>query len=115
MNIKVAGADRVGAHCRHSSARGVPTYSPQNADGWKVEMGNVGRAYFDWRYKGLGVQLPPPVTATAAPVPVKQAAISISPAIGDTTTGITVTGSNFPARATVSISIRMWWQGIPIS
>ncbi len=26
------------------------TYTPSNPDGWTVEMGNVGRHYFDWRY-----------------------------------------------------------------
>ena len=26
------------------------TYTPSNADGWKVEMGNVGLHYYRWRY-----------------------------------------------------------------
>lgn len=26
------------------------TYTPDNPDGWKVEMGNVGRHYYTWRY-----------------------------------------------------------------
>jgi hypothetical protein len=26
------------------------TYTPDNAPEWRVEMGNVGRHYFDWRY-----------------------------------------------------------------
>lgn len=26
------------------------TYTPSNPEGWTVEMGNVGRHYFDWRY-----------------------------------------------------------------
>jgi hypothetical protein len=30
--------------------RRVLTYTPANTDPWKVEMGNVGRQYFDWRY-----------------------------------------------------------------
>lgn len=36
------------------------TYTPSNADGWKVEMGNVGRHYYTWRY---GTQ--PPSTPAA--------------------------------------------------
>lgn len=28
------------------------TYTPDNPDGWKVEMGNVGRHYYSWRYGG---------------------------------------------------------------
>ncbi len=30
--------------------RRVLTYTPQNAPGWQVEAGNVGRHYFEWRY-----------------------------------------------------------------
>ncbi|MBV9790240.1 MAG: hypothetical protein JOZ51_18770 [Chloroflexi bacterium] len=30
--------------------RRVLTYTPTNPDGWKVEMGNVGRHYYTWRY-----------------------------------------------------------------
>lgn len=36
------------------------TYTPSNADGWKVEMGNVGRHYYTWRYGTL-----PPSTPAA--------------------------------------------------
>jgi len=36
--------------------RRVLTYSPDNPRGWQVEMGNVGRHYYFWRY---GEQLPP--------------------------------------------------------
>lgn len=28
------------------------TYTPDNPDGWKVEMGNVGQHYYKWRYGG---------------------------------------------------------------
>jgi hypothetical protein len=34
--------------------RRVLTYVPENPAGWQVEMGNVGRHYFDWRYGRLG-------------------------------------------------------------
>jgi hypothetical protein len=30
--------------------RRVLTYTPSNLDGWKLEMGNVGRHYYTWRY-----------------------------------------------------------------
>jgi hypothetical protein len=30
--------------------RRVLTYSPDNPEGWQVEMGNVGRHYYFWRY-----------------------------------------------------------------
>ncbi|MCL5957997.1 MAG: glycoside hydrolase family 99-like domain-containing protein [Chloroflexi bacterium] len=32
--------------------RRILTYTPSNPDGWKVEMGNVGRHYYTWRYGG---------------------------------------------------------------
>ena len=35
--------------------RRVLTYVADNPAGWQVEMGNVGRHYFDWRYGNLGV------------------------------------------------------------
>jgi hypothetical protein len=31
--------------------RRVLTYVADNPPGWQVEMGNVGRHYYDWRYK----------------------------------------------------------------
>jgi hypothetical protein len=37
--------------------RRVLTYSPDNPQGWQVEMGNVGRHYYRWRY---GEELPAP-------------------------------------------------------
>ncbi|HEX5165246.1 MAG TPA: hypothetical protein VFV93_07620, partial [Thermomicrobiales bacterium] len=40
--------------------RRVLTYTPANPAGWQVEMGNIGRHYYAWRY----AQLP---TAPAAP------------------------------------------------
>ncbi|NJN18654.1 MAG: hypothetical protein HC822_21560 [Oscillochloris sp.] len=44
--------------------RRVLTYVPSNPDGYKVEMGNVGQHYFQWRYPHLGQPWvgPEPVT-----------------------------------------------------
>ena len=42
------------------------TYNPANSDGWKVEAGNVGQHYYEWRYG----QMPPVVTPpTPSPTP----------------------------------------------
>jgi hypothetical protein len=42
--------------------RRVLTYTPANPAGYLVEMGNVGRHYYGWRYEGLGkAPGPPPV------------------------------------------------------
>ena len=35
--------------------RRVLTYTPANAPGWRIEMGNIGRHYYTWRY---GVEPP---------------------------------------------------------
>jgi Tol biopolymer transport system component len=43
--------------------RRVLTYTPDNPAGYKVEMGNVGQHYFQWRYPHLG-------TPWAAPEPI---------------------------------------------
>ncbi|MFL5735099.1 MAG: cellulase family glycosylhydrolase [Chloroflexia bacterium] len=43
--------------------RRVLTYVPTNPDGFKVEMGNIGQHYYDWRYKQPGAT----PTRTAAP------------------------------------------------
>ncbi|HKP51622.1 MAG TPA: hypothetical protein VJ183_03120 [Chloroflexia bacterium] len=32
------------------------TYNPQNPSEWQVEMANVGRSYFEWRYRGRAVE-----------------------------------------------------------
>lgn len=41
------------------------TYTPSNADGWKVEMGNVGRHYYTWRYGTEPPATPAPGNPTA--------------------------------------------------
>lgn len=46
--IKVGGRDRLIMF--QAFQRRILTYSPTNADAWKVEMGNVGAQYFSWRY-----------------------------------------------------------------
>jgi hypothetical protein len=94
ISIKVGNEDRW--VLMQAFQRRILTYSPYNPDGWKVEMANVGRAYFDWRYKQVG---------QATPAPVVVASISISPASGENGTQITVSGKNFPAHAAVNIAV----------
>ena len=47
-SIKVAGRDRMVLF--QAFQRRLLTYSPDNPEGWKVEMGNVGTQYYSWRY-----------------------------------------------------------------
>lgn len=51
--IKVGGNDRMVLF--QAFQRRVLTYSPDNAPGWKVEMGNVGAQYYTWRYENPGL------------------------------------------------------------
>ena len=50
VQASVAGRERwVMLQCYE---RRCLTYTPGNPDGWKVEAGNVGRHYYEWRYNG---------------------------------------------------------------
>jgi hypothetical protein len=51
--VKVGGKDR--DVLVQAFERRVLTYDPANPAGWQVEMGNVGRHYYLWRY---GEELP---------------------------------------------------------
>ncbi len=46
--VKVGGVER--DVLVQAFQRRVLTYTPTNPEGWKVEMGNVGRHYYTWRY-----------------------------------------------------------------
>ncbi|HET8628464.1 MAG TPA: glycoside hydrolase family 76 protein [Thermomicrobiales bacterium] len=59
--LKVAGTVR--PVLVQAFERRILTYDPANPAGWQVEMGNVGRHYYQWRY---GRELPAP-TALAGP------------------------------------------------
>ncbi len=86
------------------------TYSPYNPDPWKVEMANVGRAYYDWRYMQAGQVTPTPVpvptfTPGLTDTPVPAPYIAVSPTQGNINTQITVVGRNFPPYSTVTIGV----------
>jgi hypothetical protein len=48
-NVRIGGA--VKSVLVQAFQRRVLTYVADNPPGWQVEMGNVGRQYYDWRYK----------------------------------------------------------------
>lgn len=79
--------------------RRILTYSPNNPTGWQVEMGNVGRAYYDWRYAPQPAPSPIPTPPTYKPT------ISLDPTSGATDTNITVWGSGFPAFSAVALGV----------
>jgi hypothetical protein len=53
VSVKVGGVERY--VLVQAFQRRVLTYSPDNPPAWRVEMGNVGRHYYRWRY---GEELP---------------------------------------------------------
>src|SRR5436190_453409 len=62
--------------------RRVLTYVPSNPEGFKVEMGNVGQHYYQWRYSGSGQQPSPvPTQPSAPPVTISRFALDLN---GDT-------------------------------
>lgn len=74
--------------------RRILTYNPANPPEWQVEMGNVGRAYFDWRY------------GSASPEP----AISVEVA----SDGVRLRGWNWPPNAQVSARIDLAGSEAPL-
>jgi hypothetical protein len=71
------------------------TYNPNNPPEWRVEMANVGRAYYDWRYAGRS-----PDPAIAAEVE---------------RTAVTVRGWNWPPSASVKLEIDLPGNATPIA
>ncbi len=49
--------------------RRVLTYVPTNPDGFKVEVGNIGQHYYDWRYKTNADLTPTPAPVATQPAP----------------------------------------------
>ena len=110
IHIKAGGQERW--VLTQAFQRRILTYSPSNPEGWKVEMGNVGRAYYTWRYTSHaptpGPSTPGPSTPvpTTTPIPAPAAAITINPSRGDATGAVQVGGVNFPPNAVVTISLK---------
>ena len=67
--------------------RRVLTYNPANPPEWRVEMGNVGRAYFQWRY---GSSPPGPAVAARSTGP-----------------KVTVAGWNWPPGLPVTVKVEL--------
>ena len=55
MRVRVGGAEH--DVLVQPFERRVLTYMPDAPSGWAVQMGNVGRHYYQWRY---GAELPAP-------------------------------------------------------
>lgn len=71
------------------------TYNPNNPPEWRVEMANVGTAYYDWRYRDA-----PPDAAIAGEV---------------TGNGVAVHGWNWPAQTTIGLQVDSPAGGTPLA
>jgi thermitase len=51
-NVKIAGQKQ--DVLIQAFERRIVTYVPTAPEGFKVQMGNIGQHYYDWRYKNAG-------------------------------------------------------------
>ncbi|HKP53268.1 MAG TPA: hypothetical protein VJ183_11525 [Chloroflexia bacterium] len=58
-SVKIAGVSNTDVLIQPYERR-VLTYVPSAPAGFQVQMGNIGRHYYDWRYGGEGKPTPPP-------------------------------------------------------
>jgi Tol biopolymer transport system component len=84
--------------------RRVLTYVPTNPEGFRVEMGNIGQHYYDWRYKDLGKPTGTPPTSTpGTPGPTNTPGGATSTAVATNTANTTVTSTaGTPGTATAT-------------
>jgi hypothetical protein len=92
--------------------RRVLTYTPANPDGFKVEYGNIGRAYYQWRYPSGTTPAP---AGNTAPAPAASATTAAAPASGDV--DITaIADPAFPLPDTpVNLTIKLTQGGAPLA
>jgi hypothetical protein len=62
--------------------RRIVTYAPNGVPGFKVQMGNIGAHYYDWRYKDAGrpATQPTPVSQPTTTAPSPTATTVVAPA-----------------------------------
>ncbi|MFL5734340.1 MAG: hypothetical protein ACJ78Q_14225, partial [Chloroflexia bacterium] len=78
--------------------RRILTFNPNNDPNFQVEMGNVGQAYYNYRYNQQGGPLP---SATAAAGP----SVKLNPSEGPSNTTVGVSGTGYGAYAAVVINV----------
>src|SRR5436190_2858244 len=62
--------------------RRILTYNPANAPAWRVEMGNVGAQYYQWRYGNLPPSQPAPPVPPETSKPLQFRGFDISGILG---------------------------------
>ncbi|MEO8289311.1 MAG: hypothetical protein ABI670_23125 [Chloroflexota bacterium] len=83
--------------------RRVVTYVPNGVPGFKVQMGNIGQHYFDWRYKDAGRPQSPLVTPTVATGPTTGPASPTATPILPSPTTVPLDCSGVPAQVNATV------------
>jgi len=98
--------------------RRVLTYTPSNPDGFKVEYGNIGRAYYAWRYPSGTAPVPAGNTAPApsgSATPPSVAATTPPPASGDIDIVAIADPPNPKPDTPVNLKIKLTKGGVPVA
>lgn len=100
--------------------RRVLTYTPSNPNGFKVEYGNIGRAYYAWRYPSGTAPVPAPAgspapapTGSATPAPAATSAPA--PASGDVDIIAFADPSDPKPDTPVNLTIKLTKGGVPLA
>jgi hypothetical protein len=81
--------------------RRVVTYTPNGVPGYKVQMGNIGQHYYDWRYKDVG--RPQGGVATPTPIEVPTSVIGPGTPVQPTPTDVAPDCSGVPPAVSATI------------
>jgi hypothetical protein len=83
--------------------RRVVTYAPNGVPGFKVQMGNIGQHYYDWRYKDAGRPQGPLATPTVVSGPTSVPGTATVPPVQATPTIAPLNCSDVPAAVSATI------------
>jgi len=113
--VKVGGAQK--DVLMQGFERRVLTYTPSNPAGFKVEYGNIGRAYYGWRYPtgttpGPAGNTAPAPAGSASPAP--SATSAPAPATGDIDIIAFAAPSNPKPDTPVNLTIKLAKGGAPL-
>ena len=98
--------------------RRVVTYVPNGVPGFKVQMGNIGQHYYDWRYKDAGRPSGTPVpVGTAVPTATRPASgpTATTPPLPSPTTSSLQDCSGVPAGQNTTVRVVLPGTGSPVN
>jgi hypothetical protein len=100
-NVQVAGKPNVPVIIQ-AFQRKVLTYTASNPDAFKVEFGNIGQHYYQWRYNGAGTATAPPTTSVPIGTVTTTATGATATTAASPTTGATTTTATTAASPTMA-------------